>query len=152
MVGPDDLTFAYLHGRPYAPKGADWDAALAHWGSLPSDGDAQFDREVHLDAAQIAPMVTWGTSPEATAPITERVPDPAGVPDATRRDSLTPKPFCAYPRIVSQRRKDPPTACLAHLLSDRNTQGSISRSRLSASGTVRGPSPGSKRSGASCLT
>src|SRR5258706_3980823 len=88
MVAPDDTTFAYLHGRPYAPKGADWDAALAHWGALPSDADAQFDREVHLDAAEIAPMVTWGTSPEAAAPITERIPDPAGVADATRREGM----------------------------------------------------------------
>src|SRR5260370_4012835 len=88
MVAPDDTAFAYLHGRPYAPKGADWDAALAHWAALPSDADAQFDREVHLDAAEIAPMVTWGTSPEAAAPITARVPDPAGAPDAARRDSM----------------------------------------------------------------
>ncbi len=88
MVAPDDTTFAYLHGRPYAPKGADWDAALVHWGALRSDADAQFDREVHLDAAQIVPMVTWGTSPEAAAPITARVPDPAGVADAARRDSM----------------------------------------------------------------
>jgi len=88
MVAPDDTTFAYLHGRPYAPKRADWDAALAHWGSLPSDADAQFDREMHLDATEIAPMVTWGTSPEAAAPITERVPDPATAPDAARRDSI----------------------------------------------------------------
>ncbi len=70
MVAPDDTTFAYLAGRPYAPKGADWDKALALWRSLPSDADARFDREVHLDAAEIAPMVTWGTSPEAAAPIT----------------------------------------------------------------------------------
>src|SRR5258706_2662980 len=88
MVAPDDTAFAYLHGRPYAPEGADWDAALAHWGSLPSDPDAQFDREVHLDAAEIAPMVTWGTSPEAAAPITARIPDPASAPDAARRDSM----------------------------------------------------------------
>jgi 3-isopropylmalate/(R)-2-methylmalate dehydratase large subunit len=88
MVAPDDTTFAYLHGRPYAPKGADWDTALAHWRSLPSDADAHFDHEIHLDAAEIAPMVTWGTSPEAAAPITARVPDPASAPDAARRDSM----------------------------------------------------------------
>jgi 3-isopropylmalate/(R)-2-methylmalate dehydratase large subunit len=88
MVAPDDTTFAYLQGRPYAPKGADWDKAVAHWRSLPSDDDAQFDREVGLDAALIAPMVTWGTSPEAAAPITERVPDPASAPDAARRDGM----------------------------------------------------------------
>ena len=88
MVAPDDTTFAYLHGRPYAPKGADWDKAVAYWGSLRSDDDAQFDREVGLDAAGIAPMVTWGTSPEAAAPITGRVPDPTSAPDAARRDSM----------------------------------------------------------------
>jgi 3-isopropylmalate/(R)-2-methylmalate dehydratase large subunit len=88
MVGPDDTTFAYLHGRPYAPKGAEWDAALAYWASLRSDTDAQFDREMHLDAADIAPMVTWGTSPEAAVSITARVPDPASAPDAARRDSM----------------------------------------------------------------
>jgi len=88
MVAPDDTTFAYLHGRPYAPNGADWDTALALWRSLPSDADAHFDREVHLDAAEIVPMVTWGTSPEAAAPITARVPDPANAPDAAQRDSM----------------------------------------------------------------
>jgi 3-isopropylmalate/(R)-2-methylmalate dehydratase large subunit len=88
MVGPDDATFAYLHGRPYAPKGAEWDAALAYWASLRSDTHAQFDREMHLDAADIAPMVTWGTSPEAAVSITARVPDPASAPDAARRDSM----------------------------------------------------------------
>jgi 3-isopropylmalate/(R)-2-methylmalate dehydratase large subunit len=88
MVAPDETTFAYLQGRPYAPKGADWDAALAYWGTLASDVDAQFDREVSLDAAEVAPMVTWGTSPEAAAPITGRVPDPASVPDAARRESM----------------------------------------------------------------
>jgi 3-isopropylmalate/(R)-2-methylmalate dehydratase large subunit len=87
MVAPDDNTFAYLHGRPYSPQGTNWDAALTYWSSLPSDPDAQFDREVHLDAADIAPMVTWGTSPEAAAPITGHVPDPAEAPDAARRDS-----------------------------------------------------------------
>jgi 3-isopropylmalate/(R)-2-methylmalate dehydratase large subunit len=88
MVAPDDTTFGYLHGRPYAPKGADWDKALAYWRSLPSDADAQFDREIRLDAGDIAPTVTWGTSPEAAAPITDRVPDPASEPDAARRDSM----------------------------------------------------------------
>jgi len=88
IVAPDETTFAYLHGRPYAPKGTDWDTALAYWGSLASDADAQFDREVSLDAAEVAPMVTWGTSPEAAAPITERVPDPASAPDAARREGM----------------------------------------------------------------
>jgi 3-isopropylmalate/(R)-2-methylmalate dehydratase large subunit len=88
MVAPDDTTFAYLHGRPFAPKDVGWDQALASWRTLPSDTDAQFDREVTFEAAEIAPMVTWGTSPEAAAPITGRVPDPASAPDAVRRDGM----------------------------------------------------------------
>jgi 3-isopropylmalate/(R)-2-methylmalate dehydratase large subunit len=88
MVAPDDTSLAYLHGRPYAPRDADWDNAVAYWRTLTSDADAIFDREVHLDAALIAPMVTWGTSPEAAASITERVPDPANVQDAARRDVM----------------------------------------------------------------
>jgi 3-isopropylmalate/(R)-2-methylmalate dehydratase large subunit len=121
MVAPDDTTFAYLCGRPYAPKGADWDAALAHWGSLPSDPDAQFDREVHLDAAEIAPMVTWGTSPEAAAPITARVPDPAGAPDAARRDSMQ--------RALDYMDLQPGTP-LAEIAIDRVFIGSCTNSRI----------------------
>jgi len=85
MVAPDDTTFAYLEGRPFAPKGAQWEAALRFWRTRPSDDDARFDREVELDGVAIAPMVTWGTSPEDAAPITGRVPDPAAIADAERR-------------------------------------------------------------------
>ena len=85
MVAPDDTTIAYLEGRPYAPKDAQWERAIAFWRSLPSDAEARFDSEVALDAAAIAPMVTWGTSPQDAAPITGRVPDPADFSDAGRR-------------------------------------------------------------------
>jgi 3-isopropylmalate/(R)-2-methylmalate dehydratase large subunit len=88
MVAPDETTFAYLDGRPYAPRGEMWDRAIAHWRSLPSDPDAAFDREVALDAAQISPIVTWGTSPQDALPITERVPDPAAIGDPARRASV----------------------------------------------------------------
>jgi 3-isopropylmalate/(R)-2-methylmalate dehydratase large subunit len=88
MVAPDDTTYQYLQGRPYAPKGADWDKALAVWKTLPSQDGAEFDREAHLDAAQIAPMVTWGTSPAAAAPITDVVPDPAAASDANSRQAM----------------------------------------------------------------
>ena len=81
MVAPDDTTFTYMQGRPYAPQGAQWNEALALWKSLPSAADAVFDREVTLDGAGIAPMVTWGTSPEHAAPITGTVPDPRTVTD-----------------------------------------------------------------------
>ena len=85
MVAPDEATFQYLAGREYAPKGADWDRALAYWRTLPTDDDARFDREVALDAAALAPMVTWGTSPEEALPVTAAVPDPAQMADANKR-------------------------------------------------------------------
>jgi 3-isopropylmalate/(R)-2-methylmalate dehydratase large subunit len=88
MIAPDETTFNYLHGRPYAPKDGAWDKAVAHWRSLASDEDAVFDREISLDAGEIAPMVTWGTNPEHAAPITGRVPDPAAAVDAERRDGM----------------------------------------------------------------
>jgi 3-isopropylmalate/(R)-2-methylmalate dehydratase large subunit len=88
MIAPDDTTFAYLHGRPLAPQGAAWDRAVAQWRALPGDAGARFDREVGLDATQIAPMLTWGTSPEDAVPITAAVPDPSSAPDAAKRDAM----------------------------------------------------------------
>jgi 3-isopropylmalate/(R)-2-methylmalate dehydratase large subunit len=88
MVAPDQTTFDYVKGRPFAPKGADFDRAVAWWSSLPSDPGAHFDKEVHLRAEEIVPMVTWGTSPEDVAPITATVPDPAAAADETRRAQL----------------------------------------------------------------
>jgi 3-isopropylmalate/(R)-2-methylmalate dehydratase large subunit len=88
LIAPDETTFAYVKGRPYAPKGDDFDAAVAYWKTLPSDADAQYDKVVVLDAAGIAPQVTWGTSPEAVVPITGVVPDPAAEPDEGKRAQL----------------------------------------------------------------
>jgi 3-isopropylmalate/(R)-2-methylmalate dehydratase large subunit len=88
MVAPDDVTYRYLAGRPYAPRGEMWERALAFWRTLPSDEDAAFDREVTLDADAIAPMVTWGTSPEDAAPVTGTVPDPGSAATAERRDAM----------------------------------------------------------------
>ena len=88
MVAPDDTTFSYLAGRPYAPKGEEWDRALIRWRKLPSDSEAKFDSEVSLDGSEIAPMVTWGTSPQDVAPIDGVVPDPAGAPNPERRESM----------------------------------------------------------------
>ncbi|MHB8908339.1 MAG: 3-isopropylmalate dehydratase large subunit [Syntrophales bacterium] len=89
MIAPDDTTFAYLAGRPFAPAGQEWERAVAGWRALPSDPGAQFDRDVTLNAGEILPMVTWGTSPEDAAPITGRVPDPATAAGAERREALT---------------------------------------------------------------
>jgi len=82
LVAPDDTTFAYLMGRPSAPKAAAWEMALSHWRTLKSDEDAAFDDELTIDVSQLTPMVTWGTSPEDVTPATGRVPDPADFPEA----------------------------------------------------------------------
>nr|WP_072428939.1 3-isopropylmalate dehydratase large subunit [Chitinimonas taiwanensis] len=88
MVAVDQNTIDYLQGRPFAPKGADWDKAVAYWRSLVSDAGAQFDAVVELDAAGIAPQVTWGTSPEMVVTINDRVPDPAQESDPTRKTGM----------------------------------------------------------------
>jgi len=88
MVAPDDKTYAYLKGRPFAPKGHAWEQALAFWRALPSDPGATFDTEVTLDAGALAPMVTWGLSPETAVPVTARIPDPASEPDEERRAGM----------------------------------------------------------------
>ncbi len=76
LVAPDETTYAYLKGRPMAPKGAAWEQAEAYWRTLPTDPGAKYDKEVRLSAADIPPQVTWGTSPENVVPITGSVPDP----------------------------------------------------------------------------
>jgi len=87
LVAPDTKTFAYVEGRPRAPKGADWEKALAYWRTLPTDDGAAYDRVVTIDGAAIAPLVTWGTSPEDVAPITGVVPAPDSFADPSKRDA-----------------------------------------------------------------
>ncbi len=88
LIAPDAVTFDYIKGRPYAPKGADFEKAVAHWATLPSDEGAHYDQVVILDAAKIVPQVSWGTSPEAVVPIDGLVPDPAAEADETKRAQL----------------------------------------------------------------
>jgi 3-isopropylmalate/(R)-2-methylmalate dehydratase large subunit len=88
VIAPDETTFAYLAGRPMAPKGGQWEAAVAHWRTLPSDPGAAYDKEVVVDARDIAPQVTWGTSPQDVLPITGVVPDPAAASDPDRRAAM----------------------------------------------------------------
>ena len=88
MIAPDETTFAYLKGRPNAPKGADWDAALEAWSQLVTDDDASFDREVTLDAASLAPFVTWGTNPAQGVPLDASIPEPSSIADAQQRSTL----------------------------------------------------------------
>ncbi|MEX2263023.1 MAG: 3-isopropylmalate dehydratase large subunit [Bryobacteraceae bacterium] len=89
MIAPDDKTFEYLCGRPQAPKGADWEAALARWKQLPSDSDAVFDREAVIDADALEPMITYGTNPGMGVPITAPLPNPSEIADPLQRDSVT---------------------------------------------------------------
>jgi 3-isopropylmalate/(R)-2-methylmalate dehydratase large subunit len=89
LVAPDETTLAYLAGRPYAPAGAAWNAALLSWSDLHSDSGAAFDRDLAFDAGVVAPMVTWGTSPEDCVAIDARVPDPSLLLDPERRDAKT---------------------------------------------------------------
>jgi len=86
LVAPDDKTFAYLEGRPFAPKGADWEKALAYWQTLPTDEDATFDKTVTLKAEEIEPSVTWGTTPAQSVTITGRVPNPDDFADAGAKE------------------------------------------------------------------
>lgn len=88
MVAVDDTTLQYVKDRPLSPKGGDWDRAVALWRQLHSDSGAQFDKVVSLDAAQIQPQVTWGTSPEMVVAVTDKVPDPARETDAVRRGAM----------------------------------------------------------------
>ena len=88
MIAPDEKTYAYIKGRPRAPKGAAWDAAMAYWQTLHTDEGAHFDREVRLDAAKLPPIVTWGTSPEDVVSISGVVPDPAKVTNENKRASM----------------------------------------------------------------
>ena len=88
MIAPDEKTFAYLEGRPMAPKGETWDKAVAYWRSLPSDEGARYDTEVMLPASEIAPTVTWGTSPEDALAITAAVPDPEKEKDDVKRAKM----------------------------------------------------------------
>jgi len=88
MVAPDETTFAYLKGRDHAPKGADWDAAVEYWRTLPSDDDAVFDAEVFLDATQLTPFVTWGTNPGQGLPLSGSVPSPQDAKDEVDRVAI----------------------------------------------------------------
>jgi 3-isopropylmalate/(R)-2-methylmalate dehydratase large subunit len=121
MVAPDDKTYDYLAGRPFSPKGADWDRAVAEWRSLPSDSEARFDRDLRLEAHEIAPMVTWGTSPEDAAPVAGRVPDPDALDDLEKRASA--RRALAYQGLT-------PGMPISEIRVDRVFIGSCTNSRI----------------------
>ncbi|MDE2285640.1 MAG: 3-isopropylmalate dehydratase large subunit [Hyphomicrobiales bacterium] len=121
LIAPDSTTFAYLKGRPYAPKGPDFEAAIEAWSSLRSDPDAAFDLDVTLDAAAVAPIVTWGTSPDDGLPIDARVPDPAREVDERRKKYI--EDALAYMGITSGTR-------LTDIAIDRVFIGSCTNARI----------------------
>jgi 3-isopropylmalate/(R)-2-methylmalate dehydratase large subunit len=88
MVAPDDTTFTYLQGRPHAPQGADWDAAVAYWQTLRTDDDATFDAEVVIEASELSPFVTWGTNPGQGVPLSGSVPSPEDAADEVERVAI----------------------------------------------------------------
>jgi 3-isopropylmalate/(R)-2-methylmalate dehydratase large subunit len=88
MIAPDETTFSYLEGRPQAPQGSDWEAAIEYWSALPTDPGATFDTTHHIDASNLIPHVSWGINPGQTAPITASVPDPDAFGDPVERDSV----------------------------------------------------------------
>ena len=88
LIAPDKTTFEYLRGRPMSPKGAEWEASIEHWKTLPSDNDAIYDKEITLEIADIAPQVTWGTSPEDVVPVNGTVPYPDDFTDAGKRAAV----------------------------------------------------------------
>ncbi len=88
MIAPDETTFEYIAGRPFAPQGEAWDEALAYWRTLPTDEGATFDRTITIDASSLEPMITYGTNPGMGLPITQRIPDPASISDLSQRNAL----------------------------------------------------------------
>jgi len=87
IIAPDDTTFKYIEGRPHAPKGKLWEQALDYWRTLKTDDGAQYDRQLIVDAAKLVPYVSWGTNPSMVVPVTDRVPDPAGMEEETAREA-----------------------------------------------------------------
>ncbi len=133
MIAPDDTTFEYLRCRPFAPKDADWDAAVEAWRALPTDPGAAFDRTVVFDAAELEPYVTWGTNPGMVAPVTGSVPDPASFPSPAER--------AAVERALEYMALEPGTP-IQEIRPDRVFIGSCTNARIedlrSAAEIVRG--------------
>lgn len=121
MIACDDTTIEYVRGRPFAPKGADWDTAVAWWNTLHSDPEATFDALVEIDAAKIRPQVTWGTSPEMVVAVDERVPDPAAEADPVKRSGM--QKALAYMGLA-------PNQPITEILLDRVFIGSCTNSRI----------------------
>jgi 3-isopropylmalate/(R)-2-methylmalate dehydratase large subunit len=121
MIGPDDTTFAYLEGRPAAPRGAEWERALDGWRELASDEDAEFDRDVSIDVRELAPQVTWGTNPGMVTSVEDAVPDPADYHDPDEREGVE--------RALAYMALEPGTA-IQDITLDRVFIGSCTNARI----------------------
>jgi 3-isopropylmalate/(R)-2-methylmalate dehydratase large subunit len=121
MVAPDETTYEYLAGRPFAPKGADWDAALAYWKGLPSEPGARFDQVVEIDGSSLVPFVTWGTNPGHVVRVDGRVPDPASM--STEADRSTAERALKYMALQ-------PGTPVAEIKLDRVFIGSCTNGRI----------------------
>jgi 3-isopropylmalate/(R)-2-methylmalate dehydratase large subunit len=148
LVAPDDKTLAYVRGRPYAPKGRDWDAAVAYWRTLGSDPDARFDREIAVDCSTLSAAVTWGTSPQHATTVAGVVPDPAAAPDDTTRSAM--QRALAYMDLApGQRMRDLAIdsafigSCTNARLSDLRAAAAVLRGRKVAAGVRAICVPGS---------
>jgi 3-isopropylmalate/(R)-2-methylmalate dehydratase large subunit len=154
MIAPDEVTFDYLEGRDRAPKGADWDAAVAAWRQLRTDDDAVFDAEVDLDATTLSPFVTWGTNPGQGLPLSASVPDPDRIVDETERAD-TERAWPTWAWSPAPRSRDPRRHGVRRLVHQRADRGPAGRRRGvgSARGRRRaharrprlGPGPGAGR-------
>ncbi|KQT32392.1 isopropylmalate isomerase [Sphingomonas sp. Leaf412] len=148
MIAPDETTFAYLKGRPMAPQGSDWDKAVAWWRTLPSDVGARYDRSVVLHASDIAPALTWGTSPEDVVPITGVVPEPDSFADPSKRDAA--RKSLAYMGLTpGMRMQDVPVqhvfigSCTNSRIEDLRAAASVANGRRVADGVRAMVVPGS---------
>ncbi len=121
LVAVDDTTIAYVKGRPFSPRGAEFEQAAAYWRTLHSDPDAHWDAVVEIDASRIRPQVTWGTSPEMVLSIDDRVPDPDREKDATQRDAI--ERALKYMAL-------PPNKPIADIMLDKIFIGSCTNSRI----------------------
>ena len=147
MVAPDDVTFEYIKGREYAPKGDDWERAVAYWRTLRSDDDAQFDKEVRFDAADIEPMITYGTNPGMGMGITQSVPTTEGMGEAAQASFLKSLDYMGF-RPGEQLLGKPIDyvflgACTNGRIEDFRAFASIARGRKKADGVVAWLVPGS---------
>lgn len=150
MVAPDQTTYDYIQGRDHAPKGADWDAAVAYWDTLPTDDDAVFDAEVLIDANELEPFVTWGTNPGQGSPLSETVPDPESFTDPVDR-AAAEKALAYMDLAPGTRLKDVQVdtvfigSCTNSRMEDLRAAADILRGRTKAEGLRVLVVPGSAR-------